>query len=519
VKIRSGIEGCALALVMLTGCSLAADLDERKVDPIADGCTLPALGEARIRVANLRPESTAVDFCIRARGSRYERPVLRGGGSSCATGYRYEDVSAAFAVPVGAIDVKMIEAGRPCTAPSLRELVDVAVDLESVVTIVSVGAKDTPGQLLALPEQPMRNETQLRLRFVNAIPGSAPLYFGLTASPTPPTQVAARLLEDVVPFGRVPEAGARVALGEVDALGYWVLPAAELTLGAAPDPGTKALLALSLRDRPATYSLYAIGDPDDAAFPPRGLLCEESSQSSALTLPCVETELPTQTTDDLLDAGAEEDAMPVADAADAGDAEPMTAQTLPSGMDAATRGEPDRAPAADRPSASVDAAMPPTAPPKRELSAQYRVNGAAPSAYVVAPVLRVRNESSREPIPLRSLKLRYYFTNEHASRCPEACLIDEYWANHSLGATVTAKREYVALAQKQAYLEVSFPEETAMLRQGQSVQAFQGFRIENFLAFDQLDDYSYDAEATSFVDWPKVTVYRDDELVWGTPPP
>jgi hypothetical protein len=520
-----------LALLALTGCELLADLDARKLDPIREGCTLPADGDARIRLANLRPDPGLVDFCVRTRGERYRRPVLRGAGSACPAGYRYEDVSAPFAVRAGSIDVKMIAAGSTCADPALSSLDGVAVDGSSVVTIVSVGGSATPARLLALPEEPTPDDSQLRLRFVNASAASAPLYLGPTTASTLPTRVATRMLADSVPFGAVPSGGSATSTGAIDERGYWSLAPLRYQLGAATDADDGALLAFSMSERAATYTLFAIGDPADPTFPLRGLLCDETTKAGGLTLPCSETALGLTDVVDPLDPDAggsprapslDAAAASVSDAALGGGAE---ADARASGMtitmpatDAATPGQGAPPAVTEPPTQLADAGVPAAGDNEIGLSAQYQVNQLAVSEFMVAPVLQIRNLSIREGVPLRTLKLRYYFTNEHSDRCPDNCAIEAYYANLSLGTVVAVERRYVQLEGALAYLEISFENEPAVLHKGEAVQTYQGFHISPYLPLDQSDDYSYDGSQTSYVDWRKIALYKDDVLVWGTPP-
>jgi Cellulose binding domain len=163
-------------------------------------------------------------------------------------------------------------------------------------------------------------------------------------------------------------------------------------------------------------------------------------------------------------------------------------------------------------------AVPGAAATEIGLSAQYQINQAARTDYMVAPVVAIRNVSVREGVPLSALKLRYYFTNEYSARCPANCVIEGYYANLSLGAIVDVERRYVQLDGDLACLEFSFENEKAVLRQGEAVQTFQGFHISPYLPFDQSDDYSYDPKQTSFVDSKTLTLYKDGVLVWGAPP-
>ena len=513
-------------MLALTGCELVGDLDARSVDPIVEGCTLPVAGDGRMRVANLRPDAALVDFCVRASGESYARPLLRGGGRACAAGYRYEEVSAPFAVRTGAVDVKMIAAGNPCAAPALAELQNVAVDNAAVVTIASLAAQAGPAQLLALPEESKPDDSQLRLRFLNAMVGAPPLDLGLTDDATLPTQINMQLVSEAVPFAATPKPG---TLG-VDDHGYLNLPPSPYQLGVAASPASSAFFALSFSERPATYSLFAIGAVADSQFPPRGLLCDETTPAAGLTLSCVETTLARTP-----DAGTARAASPGLTSLDAG---LSTTAGFPSrGASAADGGAPNKGvathdlldgatppstpamstPITSSPETSLADAMVATSP--FGLTAQYELNPVAPADIEIAPVLRISNVSSREPIPLKSLTLRYYFTNEHFSECPTNCAVDDYYDNLSLGMTVAATWTYVPIDGKLGYLEVAFPMETASLHYGESVQSFQGFHTSTWLPFDQSDDYSFIPNQDSFVDSQKVTIYRDGVLVWGTPPP
>lgn len=517
----------ALALLALTGCELVGHLDPRSVDPINPGCALPTEGDGRIRLANLRPDPALVDFCVRSSGGTYGRPVIHGGGSACGVGYRYEDVSAPFAVPAGAIDVKMIAAGNPCAAPALAEIRQVAVDTTSVVTIANLAGPMGLAQLAAWPEEATSDASHVRLRLVNATVHSAPLYLGLAKDATVPTQLITRLLPDAVAFGATPKPNLGLA-EQIDERGYLVLPAQQTELGVALDADTNALFALSIAARPATYSLFAIGDVADKSYPPRGLLCDESTPSTGLTLSCVETSLAA-----LLDGGVASAGSAGFTGMDGGLSGPGLADdggallgfdagvlvpgmTNKSDLDMMDAGAGMQDPAtATLPGSPASG---PTVNPGVELSAQYEINPVAPADIEIAPVLRITNVGSRQPIPLKSLTMRYYFTNEHFSECPQDCVIDDYYDNLSLGMTVTATWTYVPLGGKLACLEVSFEKEAASLHLNESVQMFHGFHTTTYLPFDQSDDYSFVPNQSAFADSKKITIYKDGVLVWGAPP-
>lgn len=153
------------------------------------------------------------------------------------------------------------------------------------------------------------------------------------------------------------------------------------------------------------------------------------------------------------------------------------------------------------------------------LVAQYYAVDRDPHNTTISPGLRILNLGS-QPVGLASLELRYYFTNEHAELCPRSCMVDGAYAGLvPSGAPTTAQRRYVQQQGARAYLSVRFPESSERLAHGEAVEVQQQIHTEPFLALDETDDYSFDAAHTSFAGWNRVTVYRDDALVWGEPPP
>jgi endoglucanase len=169
-----------------------------------------------------------------------------------------------------------------------------------------------------------------------------------------------------------------------------------------------------------------------------------------------------------------------------------------------------------------DASMPPATRKDIGVTAQYQANNAAARDNVIGPFLQITNASGTAPIALESLRVRYYFTNEHAELCPDGCRVEGYYAGiHPTGQGVTADRRYVvgdAQDAKNAYLEITFAPGSPSLQPGQSVEVQQYFHTNPYLEFDETDDYSFDATFSAFKDAPKITVYDADAFVWGEPP-
>jgi hypothetical protein len=172
-----------------------------------------------------------------------------------------------------------------------------------------------------------------------------------------------------------------------------------------------------------------------------------------------------------------------------------------------------------------------TTPPLRKdigITAQYQANNAAPNDNVIGPFLQITNATGTSSVPLESLKVRYYFTNEHAELCPENCRTEGYYAGiHPTGQGAVASRKYVprgvvksgAGEKDDAYLEIAFEPGAPQLEPGQSVEVQQYFHTNPYLELDESDDYSFDGTFATFKDQPKITVFQGDALVWGEPPP
>jgi hypothetical protein len=279
-------------------CQLVAGIETRNVDPLLPGCTLPSDGAARIRVVNLFASDQNADFCIRPSGGAFKRPVLRGGGTDCAAGYAYEDVSAPFAAPEGSIDVKAIPAGQTCSAPATSEVDGVAVSAPGpVMTFVRMGGAQTPETLVATPETTAADTASIKLRFVHAGAGAPPLYLSVAADARLPTTLTNHILADAVPYGAFTTPSSHTLLGTMDPNGYDVLPNTEFALGAGAQD-SNALLAATLPQGNAVRTLFVVGDTSNGNYPLRGLFCDDGvTDSTGLKGTCHETALATLSVD------------------------------------------------------------------------------------------------------------------------------------------------------------------------------------------------------------------------------
>ncbi|MET0388842.1 MAG: ABC transporter substrate-binding protein [Polyangiales bacterium] len=172
-------------------------------------------------------------------------------------------------------------------------------------------------------------------------------------------------------------------------------------------------------------------------------------------------------------------------------------------------------------SANDDAGVPeasaPPAPVDIGLAVQYMTNARDAESDVISPNIRLVNRGT-QPIPLMSLRVRYYLTNEHRDRCPEGCVVDSFYAGlQPSGDPIRAQRRYVEGAE-QSYLEISFGPMSPSLQPQHTVELQQQFHIMPYLPLDQSNDYSWNPRARDYIDWPRVTAHQDHTLVWGLLP-
>jgi hypothetical protein len=152
-------------------------------------------------------------------------------------------------------------------------------------------------------------------------------------------------------------------------------------------------------------------------------------------------------------------------------------------------------------------------------------------------LIKVENASG-SALPLGSLRVRYYFTNELES----PSTIDIYYSDTCCSDKITNFNSEVLRSlqsipvtpKADAYLEIGFADSVGSLARGDAVQVELGFHAPDYARdMTQTNDYSYLPDATgSQAQWDDcpgaqcastfttcaMTVHRDDALVWGAPP-
>ena len=122
--------------------------------------------------------------------------------------------------------------------------------------------------------------------------------------------------------------------------------------------------------------------------------------------------------------------------------------------------------------------------------------------------------SGKTAVPLGELTVRYWFTADGATDFQHWC--DYAWVDAKNVTRVVHKLD-APVNGADAYLEVGFAGGT-LEAGGQSGEVQVRLAQHDWAAFDQGNDYSFDAQRTEFVAAPQVTLHRQGKLVWGSEP-
>jgi hypothetical protein len=121
-------------------------------------------------------------------------------------------------------------------------------------------------------------------------------------------------------------------------------------------------------------------------------------------------------------------------------------------------------------------------------------------------------------VPLSSVTMRYWFTNEHPA---DPLVFECDWAQLSCG-NITARFVVLAspVSKANTYLEISFKPVVGSLAAGQNTGEIQT-RVHhvNWSLFNTSETYSFISdESFVYKDTQTVTLYQDGALVWGVEP-
>ncbi|MEU3730192.1 cellulose binding domain-containing protein [Streptomyces sp. NPDC033538] len=148
------------------------------------------------------------------------------------------------------------------------------------------------------------------------------------------------------------------------------------------------------------------------------------------------------------------------------------------------------------------------------LTVRYRTEGAAVTD-AAKPWLEVVNTSGKA-VDLADVTVRYHYTADDGAQFAANCVQTSLDCSKVTLRTAAAQK---AGPKADHYLEIGFTGETRSLEPGGTTQAIglQLYRVDQ-KKLDQSDDYSFDAEKTSYQESERVTAYLAGAQVWGEGP-
>ncbi|UQZ32823.1 beta-mannosidase [Paenibacillus sp. PK3_47] len=152
--------------------------------------------------------------------------------------------------------------------------------------------------------------------------------------------------------------------------------------------------------------------------------------------------------------------------------------------------------------------------PAGDLTVQAFNGNTGASANGISPKFKIIN-SGDSAIQLSDVKLRYYYTidGDHAQ---------SFWSDWASIGSANVTASFVKLDTPAAgadyVLEVGFTSAAGTLNPGQSAEIQTRFSKNNWSNYNQANDYSFNASASSFVNNEQVTGYMNGQLVWGIEP-
>jgi hypothetical protein len=156
-----------------------------------------------------------------------------------------------------------------------------------------------------------------------------------------------------------------------------------------------------------------------------------------------------------------------------------------------------------------------TAASATQLKLQYHTADTNATDNILQPVFNIVNTGSGYGV-LSELKFRYYFTNEGGNTLQVVCVYAPMGCD-TLKLTIV--KLPAPLDRANTYVEIAFNSRAGTIFPGQQTDSIQ-IRINkmDWSNFTESNDYSYNGSLTAFGDWRRITMYRNDQLIWGIEP-
>jgi len=132
----------------------------------------------------------------------------------------------------------------------------------------------------------------------------------------------------------------------------------------------------------------------------------------------------------------------------------------------------------------------------------------------ISPKFKICNTGS-EPVALKELKLRYYYTADGEKPQNFFCDYSETGASSVTGTFVKMP---VAVEGADHYLEIGFSDEAGELEAAGDIELQVRFSKNDYTEYSQNNDYSFNAASNDYTDWEYTPAYVSETLVWGSVP-
>lgn len=132
----------------------------------------------------------------------------------------------------------------------------------------------------------------------------------------------------------------------------------------------------------------------------------------------------------------------------------------------------------------------------------------------IIPRFRITNKDNKA-LNLSDVKIRYYYINDGGKS-------QNFWCDWSSAGSSNVIGNFVKLPSAKngadTYLEISFASGAGTLAPNESVEVQVRFAKEDWSNYNQSNHYSFNANASDYTDWNKITVYVSGKLVYGVEP-
>lgn len=138
------------------------------------------------------------------------------------------------------------------------------------------------------------------------------------------------------------------------------------------------------------------------------------------------------------------------------------------------------------------------------------------SSNTISPNFRIFNDGTTSQ-DMSNVKLRYYFTKDNTGEqhfACDNCMNSNVTVDGVTGSFVDMTSPVISADN---YVEISFPNDV-ILNPNENMTLQTRIYNQNWLNYNQTNDYSYNASNTTYADWSNVTAYTSGSLSYGIEP-